>query len=50
VDWREFAICARSFGLTMAESFVRHSRAGEAAAAVPGLVRALEQVLALAGA
>jgi aminoglycoside phosphotransferase (APT) family kinase protein len=50
LDRREFAICAGSVGLTMAESFVRHGRAGEAAAAVPGLVRALEQALALAGA
>ncbi len=50
LDWRGFTICAGSVGLTMAESFVRHGRAGEAAAAVPGLVRALEQALALAGA
>jgi aminoglycoside phosphotransferase (APT) family kinase protein len=47
---REFAICAGSVGLTMAEAFVRHGRAGEAAAAVPGIVRTLERVLALVGA
>ena len=48
LDRREFAVCAGSVGLTMAESFLRHGRAGEAAGAVPGLVRALEQALALA--
>jgi hypothetical protein len=47
---REFAICAGSVGLTMADDFVRHGRAGEAAGAVPGMVRVLEQVLALADA
>ena len=47
---REFAVCAGSIGLTMAESFVRHGRTGEAAGAVPGMVRALEQALALTGA
>jgi len=50
LDRREFAICAGSVGLTMAESFVRHSRGGEAAGVVPGVVRALEQALALASA
>jgi hypothetical protein len=50
LDRREFAICAGSAGLTMAESFVRHSRGGEAAGVVPGVVRALEQALALASA
>jgi hypothetical protein len=48
LDRREFAVCAGSVALTMAESFVRHGRAGEAAGAVPGMVRALEQALALA--
>ena len=47
---RDFAVCAGSVGLTMAESFLRHRRAGEAAGAVPGMVRALEQALALTGA
>jgi hypothetical protein len=47
LDRREFAICAGSVGLTMAESFVRHNRIGEAAAAVPHMVRALEKALAL---
>ena len=50
LDRREFAVCAGSVGLTMADSFVRHGRAGQAAGAVPGMVRALEQALALAGA
>src|SRR5262249_52058041 len=50
LDRREFAVCAGSVGLTMAESFLRHGRTGEAAGAVPGMVRALEQALALAGA
>jgi aminoglycoside phosphotransferase (APT) family kinase protein len=49
LDRRQFAICAGSVGLTMAESFVRHNRAGDAADAVPALVQTLEQVLALAG-
>ena len=49
LDRREFAVCAGSVGLTMAESFVRHGRTGEAAGAVPQTVRALEQALALAG-
>ena len=49
LDRREFAVCAGSVGLTMAESFLRHGRAGEAAVAVPGMVRALEQAIALAG-
>ena len=31
LDRREFAICAGSVGLTMAQSFVRHGRAGDAA-------------------
>jgi hypothetical protein len=48
LDRREFAVCAGSVGLTMAESFVRHNRIGEAADAVPGMVRALEQAIALA--
>jgi aminoglycoside phosphotransferase (APT) family kinase protein len=50
LDRREFAICAGSVGLTMADFFVRHGITGQAAAAVPGMVRALEQALALAGA
>jgi aminoglycoside phosphotransferase (APT) family kinase protein len=50
LDRREFAICAGSVGLTMADAFVRHDCTDQAAAAVPGIVRALEQVLALAGA
>ena len=49
LDHRDFAVCAGSVGLTMAESFLRHGRASEAAGAVPGMVRALEQALALAG-
>ncbi len=48
LDRREFAICAGSVGLTMAQSFVRHGRAGDAASAVPGIVRTMEQALALA--
>jgi aminoglycoside phosphotransferase (APT) family kinase protein len=36
LDHREFAVCAGSVGLTMAESFLRHGRTGEAAGAVPG--------------
>ena len=48
LDRREFAVCAGSVGLTMAESFVRHGRAGQAAGAVPEMVRTLEQALALA--
>jgi aminoglycoside phosphotransferase (APT) family kinase protein len=50
LDRREFAICAGSVGLTMADAFVRHNRAGEAAGVVPGVVRTLEQALALASA
>ena len=50
LDRREFAVCAGSVGLTMAESFLRHGRTGKAAGAVPGLVHVLEQALALAGA
>jgi hypothetical protein len=50
LDRREFAVCAGSAGLTMAESFLRHGRTGEAAGAVPEMVRVLEQALALAGA
>ena len=50
LDRREFAVCAGSVALTMAESFVRHGRTGEAAGAVPGMVRALEQALSLASA
>jgi aminoglycoside phosphotransferase (APT) family kinase protein len=41
LDRREFAICAGSVGLTMADAFVRHGRAGQAAGAVPGMVRTL---------
>jgi hypothetical protein len=37
LDRREFAVCAGSVGLTMAESFLRHGRTGEAAGAVPGM-------------
>jgi hypothetical protein len=50
LDRREFAVCAGSVGLTMAESFLRHGRTSEAAGAVPGMVRALHQALSLAGA
>jgi len=50
LDRREFAVCAASVALTMAESFVRHGRAGEAADAVPAMVRALKQALSLVGA
>ena len=50
LDRRELAICAGSVGMTMADAFVRHGRTDQAAAAVPGMVRALEQALALAGA
>jgi len=50
LDGREFAVCAGSVGLTMAESFLRHGRTGEAASAVPEMVRALEQALTLADA
>jgi len=50
LDRRQFAVCAGSAGLTMAESFLRHGRTGEAAGAVPAMVRALKQALALAGA
>ena len=50
LDRRELAICAGSVGITMADSFVRHGRAGQAAGAVPGMVRILEQVLVLADA
>ena len=32
----------------MAQSFVRHGRADDAASAVPGIVRTMEQALALA--
>jgi aminoglycoside phosphotransferase (APT) family kinase protein len=48
LDRREFAICAGSVGLTMADAYVRHSRIGHAASAVPGIVRALERALVLA--
>jgi hypothetical protein len=34
----------------MAESFLRHGRTGQAAGAVPEMVRALKQALSLAGA
>lgn len=50
LDRREFAVCAGSVGLTMAESFLRHGRTGEAAGAVPGMVRAMEHALSLADA
>ncbi|HLQ57805.1 MAG TPA: hypothetical protein VK162_26475 [Streptosporangiaceae bacterium] len=50
LDRREFAICAGSVGLTMADAFIRHRRLDQAAGAVPGMVRTLEQVLALASA
>jgi aminoglycoside phosphotransferase len=36
LDHREFAICAGSVGLTMADGFIRHGRLEEAAGAVPG--------------
>lgn len=48
LDRREFAICAGSVALTMADAFIRHGRGGEATGVVPGVVRTLEQVLALA--
>jgi hypothetical protein len=50
LDRREFAVCAGSVGLTMAESFLRHGRTGEAAGAVPGMVRVLKEALSLASA
>jgi aminoglycoside phosphotransferase (APT) family kinase protein len=50
LDRREFAICAGSVGMTMADFFVRHGRTGQAAGAVPAMVRTLEEVVALAGA
>jgi aminoglycoside phosphotransferase (APT) family kinase protein len=50
LDRRKFAVCAGLVGLTMAEPFLRHGRTGEAAGAVPGMVRALEQALSLADA
>jgi aminoglycoside phosphotransferase (APT) family kinase protein len=50
LDRREFAICAGSIGLTMADAFIRHRRLDQAAGAVPRIVRTLERVLALAGA
>ncbi len=43
LDRGELAICAGSVGLPMADAFMRHDRTGQAAAAVPGMVRALEQ-------
>jgi aminoglycoside phosphotransferase (APT) family kinase protein len=49
LDRREFAICAGSVGLTMAESFIRHRHLDQAAGAVPAMVRTLEQALALGG-
>jgi hypothetical protein len=48
LDRREFAICAGSVGLTMADALVRQGRTGHAAGAVPGMVKTLEQILALA--
>ena len=50
LDRREFAVCAGSVALTMAESFVRHGRTGDAAGAVPGMVQALRRALSVAGA
>lgn len=50
LDRREFAICAGSVALTMADAFIRHGQAGEAADVIPALVRTLEQALALANA
>jgi hypothetical protein len=35
LDRQDFAICAGSIGLTMADSSVRHGRLDEAASAVP---------------
>ena len=46
LDRREFAVCAGS----VAGSFLWHGRTGQAAGAVPGMVRALRQALSLAGA
>jgi len=48
LDRREFAICAGSVGLSMAEFFVRHDRPGDGASAVPGMLQILEQVRSLA--
>src|SRR5262249_57321502 len=50
LDRRELSVCAGSVALTMAESFVRHGRAGEAAGAGPGMGRALQQAPAPTGA
>lgn len=50
LDRREFAICAGSVALTMADASVRHGHIDQAASAVPAVVRSLEHVLALAGA
>jgi hypothetical protein len=50
LDRREFAICAGSVGLTMADAFIRHRRLDQTAGAVPGMMRTLEQALALANA
>jgi hypothetical protein len=47
---REFAICAGSVGMTMANFFVAHGLTSQAAAAVPAMVRTLEQARVLAGA
>jgi len=49
LDRREFAICAGSVGLTMADAIGRHGRSGEAAGAIPRIVRTLERALDLAG-
>jgi hypothetical protein len=48
LDRREFAVCAGSVGLTVADAIGRHGRAGETADAIPRIVRTLEQALDLA--
>jgi aminoglycoside phosphotransferase (APT) family kinase protein len=46
LDGREFAICAGSVGLTLADALVRHGRLDQAAEVVPAVVRTLERALA----
>jgi len=48
LDRREFAICAGSVGLTMADAIARHDRADGVADAIPRVVRTLELALDLA--
>jgi Ser/Thr protein kinase RdoA (MazF antagonist) len=47
LDRREFAICAGSVGLTMADAIARHDRADGVANAIPRIVRTLELALDL---